>query len=59
MSHNTLENYFHLLFALKEHRKWSISEIEEMIPFERDIMVQLLTDYLENLREQAKMAQQQ
>jgi hypothetical protein len=36
---------------LAQHHKWSIDEIESMIPFERDIYVDLLKDYLEKEKE--------
>jgi hypothetical protein len=36
---------------LAQHHKWSIDEIESMIPFERDIYVDLLRDYLEKEKE--------
>lgn len=54
MSHNTLGNYYEIVFALAQHHKWQPSEIEDMIPFERDIYVQMLSNYLEELREKRK-----
>jgi hypothetical protein len=36
---------------LAQHHKWSIDEIESMLPFERDIYVDLLRDYLEKEKE--------
>ena len=32
---------------MAQHHKYSIQEIEEMYPFERDIYVDMLKDYLE------------
>ena len=32
---------------MAQHHKYSISEIEDLIPFERDIYVQMLLQYLE------------
>ena len=32
---------------MAQHHKYSIREIEEMYPFERDIYVDMLKDYLE------------
>ena len=29
-----------------QHHKYSLTELENMIPFERDIYVQMLMDYL-------------
>jgi len=56
-SNNTLENYFYTIFSLQQHHKWSISDIENMIPFERDLYVQMLTAYLEEVRERQRQQQ--
>ncbi len=37
MSHISLESYFKLNFALMQHHKYSLTEIENMMPWERDI----------------------
>ena len=50
-----LENYFRLNFALMQYHKWSLSEIENLIPWERDIYVELLKQHLE----EEKLKQQQ
>jgi hypothetical protein len=42
-----LENYFKLNFALMQYHKWSLTEIENMIPFERDIYTILLKQHIE------------
>ena len=34
-------------FALMQYHKYSLSDIEDMIPFERDIYVAMLIQYLE------------
>jgi len=39
-------NYYSLSFALMQHHKYSLTELENMIPFERDIYVEMLADYL-------------
>jgi hypothetical protein len=43
-----------LNFGLAQHHKWSITEIEDMIPFERDLYVDLLKDYLEKEEQRLK-----
>jgi hypothetical protein len=43
-----------LNFSLAQHHKWSITEIENMIPYERDIYVDMLRDYLEKEQERLK-----
>ena len=54
MSHISLESYFKLNFALMQHHKYSLTEIENMMPWERDIYVGLLNQHIdeENLKAQ-------
>jgi len=47
LSHNSLANYYSLVFSLAQHHKYSITEIENLMPFERDIYVAMLIDHLE------------
>ena len=56
MAHMDLESYFKLNFALMQHHKYSLTEIENMIPWERDIYVGLLRQHLEE--EELKRNQQ-
>jgi len=57
MSHNSLGNYYQTNFALMQHHKYSLEELENMIPFERSIYVTLLTDFIE--KENAKVEEQE
>lgn len=41
-----------MLFSLIQHHKYSIAEVEDLIPFERDIFVQMLLNFLNELKEQ-------
>jgi|TARA_B100001059_G_scaffold36976_2_gene29955 hypothetical protein len=50
-----LENYFRLNFALVQYHKYSLTEIENWMPWERDIYVGLLQQHLE----EEKLKQQQ
>jgi len=50
LSHNTLSNYYQTNFSLMQHHKYSLTELEEMIPWERDIYIKLLLSYLEDLK---------
>ena len=50
-----LEGYFKLNFALMQYHKYSLTEIEYMMPWERDIYVALLQAHLE----EEKLKQQQ
>ena len=52
-----LENYYKINFALMQYHKYSLTEIENLIPWERDIYVSLLQQHLEE--EKLKQQQQQ
>jgi hypothetical protein len=45
-----------MMFAMVQHHKYSIKEIEEMVPFERDLYFQLLMSYLNKLEERQRNA---
>tara|TARA_B100000073_G_scaffold146312_1_gene120411 strand:+ start:3062 stop:3229 length:168 start_codon:yes stop_codon:yes gene_type:complete len=50
-----LEGYYKLNFALIQYHKYSLTEIENLIPWERDVYVSLLQQHLED--EEQKMKQ--
>ena len=50
MAHEDLESYFKTNFALVQHHKYSLTELENMIPWERDIYLTLLQQYIEEER---------
>ncbi len=50
-SHMNLASYYKIIFGLVQHHKYSITEIENMIPYERDLYVDMLMDFLEQQRE--------
>jgi len=37
---------------MAQHHKWSITEIEDLIPYERDVYVELLMAFLEKEKEE-------
>ena len=47
MSHMDLENYYRLSFALIQYHKYSLTQIENLMPWERDIYIMMLEDHLE------------
>ena len=57
MMHMDLESYFRLNFALMQYHKYSLTEIENLMPWERDIYVGLLKQHLEE--ERLKQQQEQ
>lgn len=52
LSHNSLANMYYTNFNLMQHHKYSLDEIENMIPFERDLYIDMLKDHLEKLEKQ-------
>ena len=55
MAHTDLASYYKTNFALIHHHKYSLTELEDMIPWEREIYITLLQNYIEeeNLKNQA------
>ncbi len=56
MAHMDLESYYKLNFALMQHHKYSLTEIENMIPWEREIYLALLNQYIEEENLKAQQA---
>ena len=54
MAHIDLESYYKLNFSLMQHHKYSLTEIENMMPWEREVYLGLLNQYIkeENLKAQ-------
>ena len=57
MAHTDLESYYKVNFALMQHHKYSLTELENMIPWEREVYISLLKQYIEE--ENLKQQQQQ
>ena len=47
MLHENLANHYRTNFALMQHHKYSLTELDNMIPFERHAYVAMLIQYLE------------
>ena len=57
MYHDSLENYMENNFSLMQHHNWSLSDLENMIPWEKQSYIKMLQNLIEkrNLEyEQAK-----
>jgi len=58
LHHDNLGNYYKTNFALMQHHKYSLTELENMIPWERDLYISFLMQHLEeekNRLEQQKL----
>jgi|TARA_Y100001937_G_scaffold108719_1_gene152629 hypothetical protein len=56
LSHDSLMNHYKTNFALMQHHKYSLTELENMYPFEREIYTSMLVKHLEE--EKAKREQE-
>ncbi len=54
LSHEDLFNLMKTNFALMQHHKYSLTELENMMPWEREVYVTLLVQYLEEEKEKQK-----
>lgn len=54
LSHTNLGIYYKTMFSLAQHHKYSIAEIEGLLPYERDLYVDMLVDHLEEQKAKQK-----
>lgn len=50
----SLYNYYELLFAVSQNHSFTITELENMIPYERDVYTQMIRNKVEEQKEKAK-----
>tara|TARA_B100001057_G_C22862029_1_gene954910 strand:+ start:1160 stop:1348 length:189 start_codon:yes stop_codon:yes gene_type:complete len=50
-SNESLVNHYKTNFALVQHHKYSLSELETMIPWEREIYITMLAQFLKEEKE--------
>lgn len=46
--------YYKIIFALTQFHKWSITEIENLLPYEREIYVTMLNNHIEEEEKKQK-----
>jgi len=57
MSYIDLMSYYKLIFSMAQFHKWSITELENLIPFEREAFVTMLNQHIEEEEKKAKNQQ--
>tara|TARA_B100000212_G_C27174298_1_gene447485 strand:- start:3 stop:191 length:189 start_codon:yes stop_codon:yes gene_type:complete len=57
MYHVSVESMMETNFSLMQFHKWSLSDIENLIPWEREVYVKYLVNYLEKERLEAQQRQ--
>lgn len=46
--YDTLENHLKTVFNMVQHHKWSYSDLQNMVPWEKALYVDLLAQWIEN-----------
>jgi hypothetical protein len=54
MGHDSLSNHIQTNFSLIQHHKWSLSDINDIMPWEKYIYVDLLNAFLREEEEKVK-----
>ncbi len=54
LSHESVFNYYNTNFQLMQHHKYSLTELDDMMPWEREIYIKLLLQHLEEEKMKAK-----
>lgn len=54
LCYDNLKNYYKTNFSLMQHHKYSLTELEEMIPWEREVYVSMLIQFIEEENERIK-----
>lgn len=54
LGHDRLLNHYKTNFALMQHHKYSLSEIENMLPWERYLYIDLLKEHIKRQEEQRR-----
>ena len=57
LGHESISNYYQTNFNLMQHHKYSLTEVENLIPWEREIYLMLLMKHIEEENERQKREQ--
>ena len=55
--YESLSNHFQTNFALMQHHKYSLSELNDMMPWERNVYVTMLLQFMDEENEKLKQQQ--
>lgn len=59
LGYDNLKNYYSTNFTLMQHHKYSLTELDNLIPWEKQIYVKMLENYIKEQNEKLKMMQAQ
>ena len=58
LCHNDLGAYYQTNFSLMQHHGYSLAEVENMIPWEREVYIQMLISHMKKEREKTQNRKQ-
>lgn len=50
LAHDNLYNFYKMNFALMQYHKYSLYDLDNMVPYEREVYIAMLIQYLEEER---------
>lgn len=56
--YDNLANHYKTNFNLMQHHKYSLTELDNLIPWEKQIYMKMLTDFIKEQNERLKLIQQ-
>jgi 3-methyladenine DNA glycosylase AlkD len=59
MMHDTLANMLESNFAMMQHHKYSLSDIENMLPWERRVYIEMLVNHVKEENEKMQGMEKQ
>ncbi len=54
LCHDNLMNHYKMNFSLMQHHDYNLFDIENMLPFEREVYVSLLMNHLKDEQDRLK-----
>ena len=54
MGYTNLFVYYQKVFGMAQHHKYSIEDIEKMIPYERDLYFDMLLEFIQSQKEKER-----
>ena len=56
MMHVDLVSFYERIFAFRQYHNWTFADLENLMPWEMDVMMSLLSGYLEKVEMDRKAA---
>ena len=57
MMHNNLVAFYERIFAFRQYHNWTFADLMDLMPWEMDVMMSLLSNYLEKVEMDRRAAQ--